>query len=519
MNYQDIRHVIGRSRAVTGAAVAAAVVAGLAAGAALTPGGSDAATPQPQPLPRGTTVAPGMLPADFTAVIEQVSPAVVNIQVTGHAAPEQAGPQAMPKGMEEFFKRFFGENGPEGFDFRSGPQGRNKPQARGPVMKGLGSGFIVDADGHIVTNNHVIGEAEKITVTLQDGSTHKAKLIGMDPETDLALIKIDAGRKLPFVKFSQNPTPRPGQWVIAVGNPFGLDHTATTGIVSATGRAIGAGPYDDFIQIDAPINKGNSGGPTFDLRGEVVGVNTAIFSPSGGSVGIGFAIPSSTARHVIAQLKANGAMERGWLGVEIQPVTPDIAESVGLDGPNGAIVTRVMPDGPAKAAGLRQGDVILKVAGEPVMKVSDLTRAVAKIRPGSRARFDLMRDGDRKQVSVELGTRPTAEKLASARPAQTEESGETLGLGLATVDAAARQAYGLDSSVNGAVITGVAPDSAAAEKGLSEGDVIVKVGNKQVRNAADAVRRIEAAKKDGRKTVLMLVKSQGQNRFVALPVG
>jgi serine protease Do len=515
MEHEKIRTLVGRTRAVTGAAAAAAVIAGIAAGAMLTPSG--AATPAPQPLPRGATVAPGLLPADFTGVIERVSPAVVNIRVSAEAKAEDGAPQAMPKGMEEFFKRFFGDEMPKNFEFR-GPQGPRRGK-RAPMVQGLGSGFIIDADGHVVTNNHVVGEATKITVTLQDGSTFKAKLVGKDPETDLALLKIDAGRKLPFVKFSQGATPRPGQWVIAVGNPFGLDHTATTGIVSATGRAIGAGPYDDFIQIDAPINKGNSGGPTFNLKGEVVGVNTAIFSPTGGSVGIGFAIPASTARHVIGQLMDNGSVERGWLGVEIQGVTPDIAESVGLDRPMGAIVTRVMPDGPARAAGLRQGDVILKVDGKAVNKVGDLTRGIAGLRPGSAATLTLKRDGAEQAAKVTLGARPTADKLAAARPAVGEEDGAALGLSLATVDAAARQAYGLDGGVNGAVITDVAEGSPAAENGLSEGDVITRVGGKRVRNAAEAVERIKQASLSDNKTVLVLVHSKGVNRFVPLPVG
>jgi serine protease Do len=509
MDCQQIRKLVGRTRAVTGATIAAAVVAGLVAGSAVSPIGLATA----EPVPRSTTVTPGMMPADFTEVIERVSPAVVNVQVTARPVAGTAAPPGMPKWMEEFFKRFFGDRLPEGFGAPGAP-----PQP-GPARKGLGSGFVIDAEGHIVTNNHVVGEADKISVTLQDGSSFDAKLIGRDPETDLALIKIDAGRPLPFVQFSKDPTPRPGRWVIAVGNPFGLDHTATTGIVSATGRAIGAGPYDDFIQIDAPINQGNSGGPTFNLKGEVVGVNTAIFSPSGGNVGIGFAIPSSTARHVIGELREHGKVERGWLGVEIQAVTPDIAEAFGFGRPRGAIVTKVRPDGPARESGLRQGDLIVAVNGQEISKVGDLPRAVAGLRPGSTAKLKVLRDGDTRDVSVELGTRPSAETLASAEPGTTEKGDSVLGMTLATVNEAARETYGIDGSVSGAVVTGVAPDSPAAAKGLAEGDVIVSVGGKEVRSAADAKRALTEASSGGRKAVLLMVWREGTNRFVALPVG
>ncbi|MPY70005.1 MAG: Do family serine endopeptidase [Alphaproteobacteria bacterium] len=509
MDCQQIRKLVGRTRAATGATIAAAVVAGLAAGSAVSPIGLATA----EPVPRSTTVTPGMMPADFTEVIERVSPAVVNVQVTARPVAGTAAPPGMPKGMEEFFKRFFGDQLPEGFGAPGGP-----PQP-GPARKGLGSGFIIDAEGHVVTNNHVVGEADKISVTLQDGSSFDAKLIGRDPETDLALVKIEAGRPLPFVQFSKDPTPRPGRWVIAVGNPFGLDHTATTGIVSATGRAIGAGPYDDFIQIDAPINQGNSGGPTFNLKGEVVGVNTAIFSPSGGNVGIGFAIPSSTARHVIAELREHGKVERGWLGVEIQAVTPDIAETFGFDRPKGAIVTKVRPDGPARTAGLQQGDLILSVDGAEISKAGDLPRAVAGLRPGSTARLKVLRDGDTRDVSVELGTRPSAEKLASAPPDGSETGKTVFGMSLATVNEAARETYGIDGGVSGAVVTGVAPDGPAAAKGLSEGDVIVAVDGKKIRNAAEAAQRLDESVSGERKAVLLMVRREGVDRFVALPVG
>jgi serine protease Do len=390
------------------------------------------------------------------------------------------------------------------------------------VVKALGSGFIIDPQGYIVTNNHVAGDAAKITVTLQDGTAYPGKLIGKDPETDLALVKIDADHPLPYVKFSEGPTPRPGAWVIAVGNPFGLDHTATAGIVSATGRAIGEGPYDDFIQIDAPINKGNSGGPTFNLKGEVVGVNTAIYSPSGGSVGIGFAIPAVIARNVIQQLREHGHVERGWLGVEIQAVNADMAQSLGLRGPRGAIVAKVMDDGPAKAAGVKQGDVVLSVNGKEVRDAGDLSRQIANLGPGSEAKLELLRNGEKTTVPIKLAKRPSEEKLAANKNggnSSAEAGSAVLGMQLATLSNQTRQNYGIDDDVQGAVITNVEPDSAAAEKGLSEGDVIVSVANHRVRTPSEVTRQIGEVRKSGRKAVLMLVHSGKGDRFVALPIG
>jgi serine protease Do len=507
-----------RPRHRAGGVIAAAALIGvLAIGTSMVPvGPHGAATADTIPHATGTTT--GMMPADFTDVIERVSPAVVNIQVNEKAQGGETA-QAMPKGMEEFFKRFFGGNLPPGFSFKfQGPQGQGSPHG-GPVVKALGSGFIIDSKGYIVTNNHVAGDASKITVTLQDGTTYSGKLIGKDPETDLALVKIDADRPLPFVKFSGEPTPRPGAWVIAVGNPFGLDHTATAGIVSATGRAIGEGPYDDFIQIDAPINKGNSGGPTFNLKGEVVGVNTAIYSPSGGSVGIGFAIPASIARNVIDQLRGHGHVERGWLGVEIQGVNADMAQSLGLTGPKGAIVAKVMDDGPAKGAGLKQGDVVLSVNGNAIRDAGDLSRRIANLGPGSEAKLDLLRNGETVNVTVKLAKRPEQKKLAENDSGSAEQGGTVLGMQLSNLDNEVRQNFGIDDDVHGAVITEVAPDSAAAEKGLSAGDVIVSVANHRVRTAKEVLHQIDGQKKAGKKAVLMLVHNGKGDRFVALPIG
>jgi serine protease Do len=516
---KSLKH--GRFRRHGAAVAATALIAVLAIGTALVPNApldaAPTAAPEKSELPRATGTVTGMLPVDFTDVIERVGPAVVNIQVNEKARTAGGAENlpATPKGMEEFFKRFFGDNF-QGF------QVQPRQEQEQPPAKGLGSGFVIDPDGYIVTNNHVAGEASRISVTLQDGRSYPGKLIGKDPETDLALVKIDAGRPLPFVRFSTAPTPRPGQWVIAVGNPFGLDHTATAGIVSATGRAIGSGPYDDFIQIDAPINKGNSGGPTFNLKGEVVGVNTAIYSPTGGSVGIGFAVPASIARVVVDQLREHGTVERGWLGVEIQGVNPDIAESLGIDRPRGALVTNVMRAGPAARAGLKQGDLVLAVNGEKIAKVGDLSRNIAVLRPGSEAELTLMRGGAEKNITVTLGKRPTAEKLASARGSEgggVDGGNAALGMRLATVNDQVRQAYGIGESVGGAVIIDLQSDSPAAEKGLKPGDVIVSVAGAPVRTANDAASRIEQARKSGKRSVLMLVASGGGQRFVALPLG
>ena len=367
----------------------AAVVAVLAiAGGAVAVGTSNALTAATAPA--AAAVAGSALPASFADIIEKVGPAVVNIRVTAgdSATPAHRDPREFrgPKDMPEFFRRFFGDEfgkrfGDEFGKRFGGDHGRRSGQHR---MQGMGSGFIIDKDGYIVTNDHVVRGAEKILVTLKDEEQYEATLIGRDRKTDLALIKIEADRDLPFVPFGDSDAVRVGDWVVAVGNPFGLDHTVTAGIISARGRAIGNGPYDDFLQIDAPINKGNSGGPAFNLRGEVIGVNTAIFSPTGGSVGIGFAIPSSLAQKVIADLKDDGRVERGWLGVNIQAVNKDMAASLSLDKARGAIVSRVTPDSPAADAGLEQGDVILAVDKRPVHTLRDLPRLIAAIAAWTR---------------------------------------------------------------------------------------------------------------------------------------
>lgn len=405
--------------------------------------------------------------------------------------------------MRRFFREFeerFGENrGDRGGEQRSQPR-------RGPGMMGQGSGFIISEDGYVVTNNHVTSGAGKITVKSTDGKSYEATLIGSDQRTDLALLKIEADEPLPFVSFADS-RPRVGQWVVAVGNPFGLGGTVTAGIVSADGRDIGAGPYDDFLQIDAPVNRGNSGGPTFNIHGEVIGVNTAIFSPSGGNVGIAFVIPASVAVPMIEQLREHGAVSRGWLGVQIQPVTDDIADSLGLDEAAGAIVASTLDSGPAGAAGIVSGDVILSVNGEPVEDARDLARKIGNLKPDAKAEIGIWRDGDLQTVSVDLATQPSDPQRVASAPAIEPDALAKFGLAVAPAD---------DDNGVGVRIIEVEPDSEAARKGLQAGDVIVAAGGADIDAPGDLTEAVRNAEEKGRKAVLFRVRSGDNERFVAL---
>lgn len=455
------------------------------------------------------------MPSGFSKVIERVGPAVVSIVVREKAekvSAESGG--AMPEGMQDYMQRFFGEDWQKRFGDREGGEGRRwRPMPQRPQM-GAGSGFIIDEDGYVVTNHHVAGTASSIKVVLKDGEEYDAKLIGSDKLTDLALLKIESDKPLPFVSFSKDPNTKVGDWVVTVGNPFGLGNTVTAGIISAHHRQIGQGPYDDFIQIDAPINKGNSGGPAFNTRGEVIGVNTAIFSPTGGSVGIGFAIPAASADKIVAKLKADGKVDRGWLGVEIQPVNNGIAEGLGLDKPKGAIVARVIPDGPAAKAGVKSGDVILSVNGEDVTSMRSLPALVAAVSPGEEADFRILRNGKEKDMEVKLGTREEPKKVA----ALSKEGDSALGMKLSKLDNEARDHFGISKDAKGVIITDIDPNSEAAAKGLNVGDVIVQVSGKSVDTPADIEKSIKAAENSNRKAVLLLVKKEDQQRFVALPI-
>jgi serine protease Do len=386
------------------------------------------------------------------------------------------------------------------------------PRQRHQVITGEGSGFFISADGYAVTNNHVVDHAESVQVTMDDGTSYTAKVVGTDPKTDLALIKVDGKKDFPFVKFSDQK-PRIGDWVVAVGNPFGLGGTVTAGIVSASGRDIGNGPYDDFIQIDAPINKGNSGGPAFDMNGNVIGVNTAIYSPSGGSVGIGFDIPSTTAKLVVAQLKDKGAVTRGWLGVQVQPVTAEIADSLGLKEARGAIVDNPQDGSPAAKAGIEAGDVITAVNGTAIKDSRDLARTIATLAPGSSVMLDVFHKGDSKTVTLALGELPN-ERQAKADEGKAQPGNGAPRLGLALAPAGEVQGAGQ----KGVVVTEVDPQGPAAQRGIQTGDVILNVGGKPVANVGDVRSELAQAKSSGKNSVLLQIKNADATRFVAVPL-
>jgi serine protease Do len=436
----------------------------------------------------------------FADLVERVRPAVVTITAIDRATPA-SGQSPFPQGSEQDqrFRRFFGEQGP----------------AQRRPSQALGSGFLVDATGSIVTNNHVVQGATTLKVKLDDGREFDARVVGRDPRTDLAVLKIDAGGALPHLALGDSNRARPGDWVVAVGNPFGLGGTVTTGVVSARGRDIGAGPYDDFLQIDASINSGNSGGPLFALDGSVIGVNTAIFSPSGGSVGIGFAIPSNMVRQVVAQIQANGRVERGFLGASTQPLTPALAQAMKLAKPEGALVGQVEPESPAARAGLRAGDVVTAVDAASVANPRDLARAIGDARPGSTVKLAVQRDGQAREISVTLATlqdgtanRPTAE--------QRETRGGPMGVALAPVTEQTRQALNLAPGTAGAVIADIRPESPAAEAGLRRGDVVVGVAGRDVADVQQAVGAIrEASRGDGGAVALRILR-EGRSAFVAV---
>ncbi len=468
---------------------------------------SQASTGDAAPAQAPLGLAPVVNQAGFGDLAAKVRPAVVNIAITGGA--EQAsdtegfGPQRempnFPPGSPfgEMFRHFNGQG-----------------QMRMAPAHAQGSGFIIDPAGFIVTNSHVVEHAQKIMVTLDDGNSYPAKVIGRDSKTDLAVLKIDAGKAVPYVAFGDSAKERVGDWVIAVGNPFGLGGTVTAGIVSAHDRDLNNGPYDGYLQIDAPINPGNSGGPLFNQSGQVIGIDTAIYSPNGGSVGIGFAVPSNVATKVVAQLREHGKVERGWLGIAMQPLTPALAAAIGQPKAHGVIVANVEADSPADKATLRQGDVITAFNGDAIKDPRDLARGVANTANGSAAKVTVLRDGHESVMDVAIGEQPG--KMAS----QTDETNRSpVGLALAPLDQTAQEQLGIGSSVKGVVVAQVTPGSRADESGVQSGDVIVRVGNQPVATPAEAAAKIHAAQTDKKEAVPLLVMRNGATYYLALQLG
>jgi serine protease Do len=509
MSTQDSR--VSRTRKSLVAAVASIAIASAIGFGAVTSGTAPV-------LAEAVKIQAPQVPS-FADVVEKVSPAVVSVQVKAKIEPasDRGGDtfgednfDNMPPQMKRFFREF------RGFGDQDGPRWqqreRHGERKRGPRPVSQGSGFFITEDGYLVTNNHVVEGGSAFTVVTNNGEELDAKLIGTDPRTDLAVLKVDdSSRKFTYVAFADDSKVRVGDWVVAVGNPFGLGGTVTSGIVSARGRDIGAGPYDDFLQIDAAVNRGNSGGPAFNLSGEVVGINTAIFSPSGGNVGIAFAIPASTANEVVQDLMQDGSVSRGWIGVQIQPVNKDIADSLGLKDAKGAIVAEPQADGPAAKAGIKSGDVITAVDGKEVAGPRELARMIGAIEPGKSVEVTVWRDGKSETIKMDLGTLPSDKQASNdqEKGQKQEEPTSLADLGL-TVSPS--------DDGKGLVVTDVDPNSDAADRGIQAGDVITSVNSREVANAGDVTAAMKDAESAGRKAVLMQVTRDDNSRFVALPI-
>ncbi|MBV9153095.1 MAG: DegQ family serine endoprotease [Alphaproteobacteria bacterium] len=471
-------------------------------------------------VPMPAAARPG--PDGFADLADKLLPSVVNISTTQTLKPEKQKEQATPgrpqfppgSPFEEFFKDFFNHEGPQS----------GRPEAKPRKATSLGSGFIIDAGGYIVTNNHVIADADEITVKLHDETELKAELVGKDTKTDVAILKVKSTKQLPAAHWGDSDKARVGDWVLAIGNPFGLGGSVTAGILSARQRDIQSGPYDDFLQTDASINRGNSGGPMFNMDGEVIGINTAIYSPSGGSIGIGFAIPSNLAKQVAAELirEPDHTVHRGWLGVRIQAVTDEIAESLGLDKARGALVASVNDNGPAQNGGIQPGDVILSFDGKAVTDMRHLPRLVAETPVDKAVPVTVWRKRKEMPLQVKVGRLDETEQVAAKdtpkkAPAK-DDAGTvtTLGLTLANITPELKEKFSLADDSKGVIVTDVAKDSPAAEKGLKPGDLIVEAAQEEIKNAGQVAGRIDDAKKAGRKSILLLVERQGDLRFVAV---
>jgi len=498
------RHPLTSSRTLIAGAVALALAAGGAAIAQIP--SSEAAGGAAQVATAAIPERAPIVMPSFADVAERVSPAVVNVTTVTSQAPQVRfrGHGGIPEEgpMGELFKRFFEQ------------PGLSLPQR----VQGAGSGFLIDADGHIVTNHHVVDGASEVRVTLSDGTKLKARVLGRDDKTDLALLKVDAGRALPYVELGDSAGTRVGDWVLAVGNPFGLGGSVNAGIVSARGRDINSGPYDDYIQIDAPINRGHSGGPLFDAYGRVIGVNTAIYSPTGGNVGIGFAIPAETVRSVIADLRAHGRVERGWLGVQIQPVTEELAAGLGLTEPQGALIADVLPQGPAAGSELKAGDVILQANGQPIREHKDLPKLVAAAKAGTPMTLAILRSGQPLSVTVTIDRMPDEEPVAEADTAPAGEPAQPrLGLYLAPVTPELREERGLGADGPGVLIARVEPGSPAEQAGIESGHLISMVGGERVSSPEQVIAAVRKAAEEKRPAVLLRIEKEGKPLFIAVP--
>ena len=465
-------------------------------------------------LPAGFSAQAAGGPEDFADLSDRLVPAVVNISTTQEGENFQGNPPQVPQfppgsPFEEFFRDFFDRQG-------EAPEDRPRPRTTS-----LGSGFVIDSSGFIVTNNHVIADAAEITVTFADETSLRAELVGHDPKTDVAVLKVEPESPLNAVEWGDSDGARVGHWVVAIGNPFGLGNTVTAGIISARARDINAGPFDDFLQTDASINRGNSGGPLFNMEGHVIGINTAIYSPSGGSVGIGFAVPSNLARHVVYQLREYGETRRGWLGVRIQTVTDDLAESLGLDRSRGALVASISADSPAAAAGIEVGDVIVAFDGKSVETMRRLPRIVAETQIDKQVTVEVWRDGAVVALPVTVGRLDeTGTQVASAAlpgpEAPVLSEVPALGLTLSALTDELRTEFQIQEDVNGVMVVAVDVSGVAAEKGVQPGDIIVEVGQEEVSTPADVETKVEEHRQHDKRTVLLLLDRQGDLQFIAL---
>lgn len=439
----------------------------------------------------------------FADLIEKVSPAVVHVSISGTVNHASRGPQFnFPPGspFEDFFEQF--------------RQQQPAPKQNKKQPLGIGSGFVISADGYVVTNYHVIKDADEITVTLSDGQEFEAELKGSDRKTDLALLKVNAKKELLFVNWGDDSESRVGDWVLAIGNPFGLGGTATTGIISARGRDIQSGPYDDYIQVDAAINRGNSGGPLFNLDGKVIGINTAIYSPNGGSVGIGFSIPSSMAQKVIKQLKEVGEVERGWIGVQIQELSDELAEGFNRKNNYGALVSSIVPDTPAAKSGLLAGDIILSFDGNEIKEMRDLPKLVAQTEVGKKVDVAIWRDGKMKTLSLKIERFPEDEEIAATGSSSSSKLDNELGAELKALNDNLKKQYGLDDSVQGVIVADVNPGGLAAENGVRPGDILIRIGSKTITKVSDVTVAIKQAREQKKQKLVLLIQRKNNNRFI-----